>query len=210
MAVLQAQPHIGWPQLPSLNPPKLRFDCASACNGILRTQLSTSELACVALLVVYVSTWASGWPFQSLFQAVALAINSSCGIAATLNLVPNPHSGRILPKNGPCQALLLHPCLSQAPSAHTQAFISRVTHWRNPISGLVNYGVLNNIVTFFTSCAIVRLWETQQEFGETFRHWSSGAYGGRGYWGTESLSPKWHGRSRCIGSRSVAGHNNWR
>src|SRR5206468_11377523 len=63
------------------------------------------------------------------------------------------------------------------------------------------YQVLNNIVTFWPSSAMVGPWETQQEFGEIFRHWSSDAYSGLGCCSREFLRRKWPAGWECIGSQ---------
>src|SRR5207253_7022799 len=64
-----------------------------------------------------------------------------------------------------------------------------------------SYQVLNNIVTFWPSSAMVGPWETQQEFGEIFRHWSSDAYSGLGCCSREFLRRKWPAGWECIGSQ---------
>jgi hypothetical protein len=52
------------------------------------------------------------------------------------------------------------------------------------------YYVLNNIVTLWLSSARVGAWETQQEFGEIFRPWSSDACSGLGCCSREFLRRK--------------------
>src|SRR6266513_2813158 len=49
---------------------------------------------------------------------------------------------------------------------------------------------LNNIVTSWPSSAMVGPWETQQECGEIFSHWSSDAYLGLGCCSREFLGLK--------------------
>ena len=44
-------------------------------------------------------------------------------------------------------------------------------------------------------------WETQQECGEIFRHWSSDGYSGLGCCSREFLRRKWPAGWECIGSQ---------
>ena len=66
---------------------------------------------------------------------------------------------------------------------------------------LVPYLVLNNIVTFPGFHAMVSAWEIRQEFGETFRHLSSGGCRRRDCWRRGTASRKSRGESGCTGNR---------
>src|SRR6266849_2720484 len=92
-------------------------------------------------------------------------------------------------------------CLEHRSSSHL--VLSRRVHPIYDFAELrqLAYQVLNNIVTFWPSSAMVGPWETQQEFGEIFRHWSSDAYSGLGCCSREFLRRKWPAGWECIGSQ---------